>query len=202
MIITKISKTKKFQSLIYVDNQFYCALDNDILNLNNLKAGQEISCERLNEIAFDSDFKRAKEKAFYILERRDHSSFELVSKLKRDYSDGVALKVADKMKSLGLINDENFARKYAGELLNSKCYSKYRAKLELLKKGIDKDTINDILNCFEVDEEENIRNLLEKKYKNAFIDEKVKRRAVAFLQRQGYKFESIRRILLENENGF
>ena len=202
MVITKISKAKKFQSLIYVDNQFYCALDNDILTLNNLKVGQEISRERLDKIAFDSDFKRAKEKAFYILERRDHSSFELVSKLKRDYSEEVALKVTDKMKTLGLINDESFARKYTEELLNSKCYSKYRAKLELLKKGIDKDTINDILSNFEIDEEENIRNLLEKKYKNAFTDEKIKRRAVAFLQRQGYKFENIRRILLKKENEF
>lgn len=201
MIITKIVKSKKFQSLIYLDGEFYCALDNYFIALYNLKIGQEIDLEDLEKIAFESDFKRAKEKAFYILERRDHSSFELISKLKKDFSEDVAIKVADKMVDLGLINDEKFARKYAEELLFSKHYSKYRAKLELLKKGIDKDFVSNLLGDFEVDENENIRELLQKKYKNAFTDEKVKRRAIAFLQRQGYKFENIRHVFLDaNEN--
>ena len=34
MIITKIVKSKKFQSLIYLDGEFYCALDNDFIALS------------------------------------------------------------------------------------------------------------------------------------------------------------------------
>ena len=202
MLITKIICGKKLKNQLYIDGQFYCNLDAETLILNGLKEGQEIDPDRLEKIVFDSSFRKAKEKAFYILERRDHSKFELMSKLKKDFDENIALSVSEKMVDLGLISDESFAEKYAKELLFSKCYSKNRAKFELLKKGINKDIAEMVLDKFDIDTEENIRKLIEKKYKNAFSDEKIKRRAVAFLLRQGYSFEDIRRILLKKNNDF
>ena len=200
MLITKIICGKKSKNQLYVDGQFYCYLDSETILLNGLKEGQEIDFSRLEELVFESSFKSAKEKAFYILERRDHSKFELVSKLKKDFDENVALSVSEKMVDLGLINDESFAEKYAKELLSSKCYSKNRAKLELIKKGISKDMAESVLDEFDFDAEKNIKKLIEKKYKNAFSDEKIKRRAVAFLLRHGYNFEDIRRVLLNNSD--
>lgn len=197
MRITKITKNKKSESLIFLDDQSSYILDNYVLASNDLKENQEISEEKLQEILFDSDLKRAKEKAFCILELRDHSKFELVSKLKKFFSENIAVAAADKMQDLNLINDANFSKKFARELLLSKHFSKYRAKFELSKKGISSDLIEETLEDFEVDEIEIIRELVEKKYKNAFSDERVKRRAVAFLQRQGYKFENIRQVLFQ-----
>lgn len=198
MIITDIIN-KKSQSSIYVNGELYCNLNNNIVAQHDLKSGQEIDEETLNNLLFDSDFEQAKKKAFCFLERRNYSRFELTNKLKKDFDENVVFKVVDKVEDLGFINDENVAKSFAQELLESKGYSKYRAKLELLKKGFSKELVSDILDEFEVDEESVIKELVEKKYKSAFEDEKIKRRAIAFLQRQGYSFEAIKRVLWQND---
>ena len=118
---------------------------------------------------------------------------ELFSKLKRDYDEAAVEKAVARMRDLGLVNDLNFAQKYAKELLFNKHLSKRRAEFELLQKGIDKDTVCDILAELECDAVEQIRLLVDKKYRLAYSDEKVKKRAVAFLQRYGYRWDDIKR---------
>lgn len=99
------------------------------------------------------------------------------------------------MEELGLVNDEVFAQKYAKELLFNKHFSKRRAEFELSQKGIDKDVICEVLSNLECDAVEQIRTLVDKKYKTAYSDEKVKKRAVAFLQRHGYSWNDIKQVL-------
>ena len=64
--------------------------------------------------------------------------------------------------------------------------------------GIADDVIEAVLAEFSTDRdetEENIRAILERKYPGAWTDEKVRRRAVAALQRYGYGFEEIFSVL-------
>ena len=73
-----------------------------------------------------------------------------------------------------------------------------RVKQELRRKGIADDVIEAVLAEFSTDRdetEENIRAILERKYPGAWTDEKVRRRAVAALQRYGYGFEEIFSVL-------
>lgn len=182
-------------SAVFVDEAFWAKIDNDILLQNGIKVGLSVDDVFLSKLQFESDFKRAKDKALYLLSFRDYSKKELSNKLKKDYCTSAVEKTVARMEELGLINDEVFAQKYAKELLFNKHFAKRKAEFELSQKGIAKDVICGVLESLDCDAVEQIRILIEKKYKTAYSDEKVKKRAVAFLQRHGYSWDDIKQVL-------
>ena len=182
-------------SAVFVDEAFWAKIDNDILLQNGIKVGTSVDDGFLSRLHFESDFKRAKDKALYLLSFKDYSKKELSGKLKKGYCAPAVEKAVARMEELGLVNDEVFAQKYAKELLFNKHFSKRRAEFELSQKGIDKDVICEVLSNLECDAVEQIRTLVDKKYKTAYSDEKVKKRAVAFLQRHGYSWNDIKQVL-------
>lgn len=193
MYITGLKREKKRLTAVFVDGELWDRLDSEVLEQRVIKAGMQVDEDFLTELKFESDYKRAKDRAMYLISFRDYSEKELFSKLKRDYDEAAVEKAVARMRDLGLVNDLNFAQKYAKELLFNKHFSKRRAEFELLQKGIDKDTVCDILAELEYDAVEQIRLLVDKKYRLAYSDEKVKKRAVAFLQRYGYRWNDIKR---------
>lgn len=193
MYITGLKREKKHLTAVFVDGELWDKLDSEVLEQRAIKAGMQVDEDFLTELKFESDYKRAKDRAMYLISFRDYSEKELFSKLKRDYDEAAVEKAVARMRDLGLVNDLNFAQKYAKELLFNKHFSKRRAEFELLQKGIDKDTVCDILAELEYDAVEQIRLLVDKKYRLAYSDEKVKKRAVAFLQRYGYRWNDIKR---------
>ena len=195
MYITGISRERKMLSSVFVDGEFWAKIDNEILTQNKIKVGSQLDETQLEQLKYDSEYKRAKEKSLYVLSFRDHSKRDLFNKLKRDYSLTVAQDAAARMEELGLVNDESFARKYARELILNKHFSRRRAELELTQKGISKEAICDALDAVDYDPIEQIQLLVEKKYKLAASDEKVKKRAAAVLQRYGYSWDEIRQVL-------
>ena len=98
------------------------------------------------------------------------------------------------MEELGLINDEEFAKLYARKLVNGKKMSVKAAEFELYRKGIDKITAEQVLGELEYDPQTQIIEFITKKYKN-INDEKIRRRAVAALQRKGYSWEEIKQAI-------
>ncbi len=193
MYITGLKREKKRLTAVFVDGELWDKLDSEVLEQRAIKAGMQVDEDFLTELKFESDYKRAKDRAMYLISFRDYSEKELFSKLKRDYDEAAVKKAVARMRDVGLVNDLNFAQKYAKELLFNKHFSKRRAEFELLQKGIDKDTVCDILAELEYDAVEQIRLLVDKKYRLAYSDEKVKKRAVAFLQRYGYRWNDIKR---------
>lgn len=64
---------------------------------------------------------RAEEKALYLLEHRAHSKKELENKITRAEFDREAARSAvEHMEELGLLNDEDYARRLANELFTRK----------------------------------------------------------------------------------
>lgn len=195
MYITGLKKEHKKLSSVFIDEAFWHKIDNDVLVHNRVKIGTVVDDEFLSKLQFESDYNRAKEKALYLLSFRDYSKKELCVKLKKDYCLQAVEKAILRMEELGFINDNLFAQKYAKKLLFNKHFSKRKAEFELLQKGIDKDTICEILENLEYNAVEQIRILVNKKYNQAYIDEKIKKRAVAFLQRHGFSWDDIKQVL-------
>ena len=105
------------------------------------------------------------------------------------------------MEELGLVDDEQYARRLAQELFERRKFGARRVRQELQQKGIDAGLISVVLEEFspETDETvEKIRDIVERKYPAAREDEKVRRRAVAALQRYGYKLDDIFAVLRED----
>lgn len=194
MTITAIEPRRKGLSALYIDGEFAMKLDTQTLLENRFDVGRDIDDEELHEIISLSNERRAKEKALWLISYRDHSKKELADKIRRTCDEDSAQKAVDRLEELGLVNDEVFARRYAEQLIFSKHMSKRGVSYELSRKGIDKELAQEILEDIDVDENEEIKAVLEKKYRN-LDDEKTRRRAVAALQRLGYGWDSIRRAM-------
>ena len=194
MKITAVEPRRKQMCALFIDGEYVMNLDAQTLIENRFDVGREIDDDELKDIIDKSNERRAKEKALWLISYRSHSKKELFDKLKRSFDEESAQKAVDRMEELGLINDEEFAKLYARKLVNGKKMSVKAAEFELYRKGIDKITAEQVLGELEYDPQTQIIEFITKKYKN-IQDEKIKRRAVAALQRKGYSWEEIRQAI-------
>lgn len=194
MKITAVEPRRKQMCALFIDGEYVMNLDAQTLIENRFDVGREIDDDELKEIIEKSNERRAKEKALWLISYRSHSKKELFDKLKRSFDEASAQKAVDRMEELGLINDEEFAKLYARKLVNGKKMSVKAAEYELYRKGIDKITAEQVLGELEYDPQTQIIEFITKKYKN-IQDEKIKRRAVAALQRKGYSWDEIKSAL-------
>jgi len=196
MIITAIEPRRKSLSAIYIDGEFALKLDTETVLSERLKVGTEIDDERLLELIKTSDARRAKEKALWLISYRDHSEGELRQKLSKDYGEEAVDKAVERLMELGLINDENFAKKYA-ESLSRKHLSQRQIQQKLRLKGIDKELSSETVEDLNLDEKEEIKALIEKKYIHKLSDEADLRRTIAALQRRGFSYSDIKSAINE-----
>jgi regulatory protein len=192
MTITDIRPRRKGLSQMYIDGEEAMKLDTFTLEANGITSGQQITDEELYELIQKSEAHRASEKALYLLEYRARSKKELIDKVSEVASKETAEQTANRMEEIGLIDDREFARTFVRQLFEFKKFGKRRVVQELRIKGIDQEIIDEVIEEYEDNPIEKIRNLLERKYKGFAEDEKIKRRAVAALQRYGYSFDEIK----------
>lgn len=152
----------------------------------------------------NAEYTRAKERALYILEARDHSYSELYAKLEKNYSEEVCFAVCDKMTEIGLINDSLYAKKLAKYYFTVKKYGKYRAFNEMKRKGLDITDIEEASEEYLYDLKNSIRELIEKKYYKYLDDEKGVIKAKNALVRLGFTYDDINSVMEEflNEGNF
>ena len=194
MIITAIEPRRRQMCALFIDGEYVMNLDAQTLIENRFDVGREIDDDELGEIIEKSNERRAKDKALWLISYRSHSKKELFDKLRRDFDEDSAQKAVDRMQELGLINDGEFAKAYARKLVYGKKMSLRAAELELRRKGIDNITAEQVLSDLEYDAQTQIIEFISKKYRN-IEDEKVRRRAVAALQRKGYGWDDIKQAI-------
>lgn len=196
MIITAVKKSKKGNILIYADGSYLTSICPEVFLKSGLKVGSYIDSETTEKLNEQINLNKAKEKAFRLLSLRAHSKKELENKITRSLGEEYAKKTASKMEELGLLNDKEFALSYAKELIFRKFHATNRVRYELSEKGISGDVIDLVLEEIDPNEDENIKNILEKKYISkgkSLKDEKEFRKAVSYCQRLGYSWTQIKR---------
>ena len=95
----------------------------------------------------------------------------------------------ERLRSLNYLNDENFALTWALGRAQARSYGPRRIERELRGKGVGQPLIRQTVRKVfdEVDEASQARRLLNRRFKGEDLKEpKTKRRAAAFLFRQGY----------------
>ena len=192
MLITAAEERKKGMTALYIDGEYALSVDTLTLASRGFKAGSEITDEELYELIEASKVNRAKEKALYLIEYRSRTAKDLRDKLVPLFGEDAADAAIERLESLGLIDDERFARDYAEQLIRNKHFSRQRAAFELMKKGIDRDTADAVLDEMEADPTDQIRTLLETKYSRVPKDEKGRNRIVNSLRSMGYGWSDIR----------
>lgn len=197
MRITAVEPRRKGLSALYIDGELAVKLDTEVILSHRFDVGREITDDQLRACILDSDMKRCKDKALWLISFRDHSRRELYDKLRKDYSEESCERALDRLEELGLVDDGRYARRYAADLINVKRLPARGVRQKLFEKGVDRDLIDEVLSEIEVDEEEQIRSIVEKKYANALNDEKGRRRAVNALMRMGFSYADIKSALRE-----
>lgn len=191
MTVTNLQKKRKYLTSVYIDFEYAVDLDTRVLEENRIMQNTEIDDDKLRYLISQSEHRRAKEKALWLISFRDHSSKELHDKLRKDYSEEVATDTVERMFELRLLDDESYARRLAKDLC-SKHQSPSNIRQKLIQKGIDRETAESIVEELDIDPVEEICALIEKKYSSKLSDEKDLRRTVAALQRAGYKWSDIK----------
>ena len=194
MKITDIRPRRKGLSAVYIDGEYALSLDTQTLLEHRIDIGREFDDEELHDLIESSNERRAKEKALWLISYRSHSKKELRDKISRTCDRQSAEKAVERMEELGLVNDRDYAERCAQTLIFTKHMSKRGAAMELRRKGIESEIIDEVLDDIEVDEREQIQAVIERKYPK-IGDEKIRRRAVAALQRLGYGWEDIKAVI-------
>lgn len=194
MKITDIRPLRKGLSAVYIDGEYALSLDTQTLLEHRIDFGREFDDEELHDLIESSNERRAKEKALWLISYRSHSKKELRDKISRTCDRQSAEKAVERMEELGLVNDRDYAERCAQTLIFTKHMSKRGAAMELRRKGIESEIIDEVLDDIEVDEREQIQAVIERKYPK-IDDEKIRRRAVAALQRLGYGWEDIKAVI-------
>lgn len=190
MKITSITKKNGTRWQIEVDDEYWAILDAEIIVNQHLKVGSELTEERMEEILRAADFRRARERALYLLDYRDHSRGEIVEKLSRNVDRVIAEEVADKLCELGLIDDGAYAKKLARHFLLTKKYGARRAEFEMRRKGIDGRLAAEAVAEVEPDEDL-LEELALKKYGRYLEDDpdgKGRDKAIRGLMRLGHGY--------------
>lgn len=200
MLITAIEPRRKSLSALFIDGEFAVNIDTETMLKSGFKPGRELTDEQLHDLIQSSESRRASEKALYLLEHRSHSQKELADKISRVTTREAAEQAAQHMADIGLVNDEEYARSLAANLLGPKGFSASRTQQELLQKGIDKELAQQIIEEIAPDPVEKITALIYKKYIRTLNDEKGRRRSIAALQRLGFRWDDIRTALNQLNN--
>ncbi len=191
MTITGIEERKKSMTALYIDSEYAVSVDTMTFLSTGKKIGSEITDDELYELIETSKYNRAKEKALYLIEYRSRTKKELYDKLVVLFGENASERAIERLEELGLINDEKYAREYAEVLLERKGFSRQRAEFELMKKGIDKDVIEEILDELEPEPVEQIKKLLQTKFARRLSNEKDLAKTVNSLKAMGYRWSDI-----------
>lgn len=191
-IVTKIEYQKnKTRVNIYVDGEFFCGLNSEVLFSNQIKVGSEVDEQRLKALIFESEVKKGVSYVFGLLAKRPYAEREIRTKLyQKGYSSETAQKIIETIKEYKLIDDSDYAKTYVD---SNKTKSKREIEFNLSQKGIDKHIIQNAVNDIENDDEMAKIDIITAKYmKNKPKTSENLQKLFRYLQGKGFEFELIK----------
>lgn len=196
MILTSVKSTKRGRISVFVDDEFLFAVHRDAWYDSKIAVGHPIDEDTLNELLLSSQKLEAKSRALNMLARQSYTASVLKKRLSEKSGMEAAQQAVDRMEELGYINDEDYAYRYAKELFYKRRFAPKRIYQELYLKGIEKEICQNAIEELNYQEElfYNAEAVIEKKFPN-ITNEKEHRRAVALLERYGYSYDIIKKVL-------
>lgn len=153
MYITGIEKGKGQRFNVYNEEGLVFALYAKELKAYHIKENQELDDDIADMILTDIVYKRAKERALYLLERKMYTVFMMKEKLMlNDYPQTVIHRVLAFLEQYHYLDDKEYAGMYIRDYSSRK--SKKQIVLDLYRKGIDKQLVQDYFLEHDYSEEE------------------------------------------------
>lgn len=185
--------TERFS--LYIDGRYSFSLGDLALSNSGLRIGQELSGDEVERWQSQALEAKAYNAALGQLSYRRRSRRELADYLKRkEYDEEISASVIRRLEDLGLIDDAAFASAWIADRQLLRPRSRRTLQVELMKKGIERDTIADALSQVSEDSQlDALTGLIERKRRqSAYADPQ---KLMAFLARQGYGYDQIKKAL-------
>ena len=172
-------------------------IHSDIIRQCGVSKGMDISEEEADRLIYKNDLRRARERALYLMESRDHSYSELFDKLEKNYPEEICFEVCNRLAEMGVINDRRYAEKLCRQLFEVKKLGRYRVKQEMRLRGLSSEIIEEAMENFSEEDEpyERLQELVEQKYERYLTDRKGVLKVKNALARKGYSFGEIKEVL-------
>ena len=197
--ITQISPAVKNQDRvnIYVNGKYSFSLNITQLVDYKIKINQKITKEKLEEYKHASTFCKLYQRTLEWVLTRPRSIKET-----RDYlirkrsleSEDIQL-IIDRLIAKKYLDDYTFAEHYVEFYATKKGASRKRLQLELKKKGIRNEIIEEVLAKTKRSDEDEIKKIILKK-RARYDDEKL----IQYLIRQGFDFELVKETVREMDS--
>ena len=201
MKITSVTKYKGSTYEAELDDGQKLYLHADIITDFGIHAGMETDRDTLRKIVYASNFRRAYQRALYLLDYRDYTYSEMFKKLVENYkSEALCTAVMKRLTEHGFIDDERYAERMARKLVEIKHFGYRRCKREIMLKGVDQFIVEDALAPYGEAFEENLMELLRTKHSRYLTDIEDKRsieKVKSALVRYGYDYTEINRAVKE-----
>lgn len=201
--ITKIEvqKRNKDRVNVYVDNNYAFSVNNELVYKEGLKVNLEVDEEKILSIAKEENKLKCKETALRIIERSYKTEKEMEERLIEKGYDLESIDIVIKfLKEYNFIDDQLYAKMFIKDKIKSQ--GSQKIKYSLIRKGIDRDIIDNLLLDIDKDEErEVLKELAIKKYNQLIKREsdkyKLRDKLCRFLISRGYDYSTVKDIIRE-----
>lgn len=202
MKISKIEAQKKNKDRlnIYIDDTFAFGISIDVYLKYNLRKDQEIDNDFIEDILLAEENNKAINSALKYLSYRQRSIKELRDHLvRKGYDKSIIENTIDYLEDKNYINDYQFAKSFIRDksYLNKQGINKIR--YDLLNKGVSKEIVAKTLKFDDDQEFDNAMELANKKMKSYKNQDRntIYRKLGGFLQRKGYRYDTVKKVLRE-----
>ena len=175
---------------IFLEGKFAFSLEAEVAVKEGLRVGLELSAGEVEALAQKDHFHRCLNAALRFLSYRPRSESELRERLQRRGFDRPIIEaVMGKLKGQGLVDDMAFAHFWKDNRESFSPRSQRLTKLELRRKGIANDIIDQVVDAVN-DEDSAYRAALGKARTLALSDyQGFRRRLGGYLKRRGFDYE-------------
>ena len=201
MKITNIEPQRnKDRVNVYVDDLFTSGIDLELKYKHKLEVGMEVDDNFIQEVLKSEEQNKVINHALNLLSFRQRSEKEIYTALKRkDYDEIYIENAIDYCRRQKFLDDRAFAKAFIKDKLNLNQLGEQRIKYELQRKGVSQNIIDDVLVLDRDDQYEAAFKLAEKKLPSYRNDDRnaAYRKLSGFLQRKGYSFEIVSKVVKE-----
>lgn len=197
MKITDIKRQQRRQDRfnIYVDGKYGFSLGElDVLK-SKIEIDKEVEPDEIKRLKKSDTKAKVMNSAFSYLARRNHAERELRMKLIKKFPKAYLVDNAIlRLKELGYLDDEKFAREWIESRLNSKPKGRILVRRELLTKGVKAELVEKMIDLVYNGgrEKKELAGLLVLRRNRYPKNRKGREKLISYLLRRGFLWEDIR----------
>ncbi len=185
----RVGKGRGKRMKVFLDNKFAFSLETEVAVKESLQPGQELAASEIKALARSDRFHRCLNAATHYLSYRPRSEFELEERLHQRGVDGDSVEaVLAKLKEQGVVDDMAFAQFWKDNRESFSPRSQWLTKLELRRKGVADDIIDQVTDAID-DDNSAYRVALSKARSLPLSDRQgFRRRLGDYLKRRGFGY--------------